>query len=69
MDEHEERHDHEGFLRGPSDLLLLVSFGDHVVVRLWESEVRMKNYLIVVIFIMMLIYNYKHNFFFKIREK
>jgi len=34
------QHDmHEGFLGGPSNLSVLVSSTNHVVVRLWEGEV------------------------------
>jgi len=32
----------DGFHGGPSDMSLLVNFVDHVVVKLWESEVRTK---------------------------
>ena len=32
----------EGFPGGPSDMSLLVNFADHVVVKLWEGEVRTK---------------------------
>ena len=32
----------EGFPRGPSYMSLLVNFVDHVVVKLWEGEVRTK---------------------------
>ena len=32
----------EGFPGGPSDMSLLVNFHDHVVVKLWEGEVRTK---------------------------
>jgi len=30
----------EGFPGGPSDMSLLVNFVDHVIVKLWEDEVR-----------------------------
>jgi len=30
-----------GFLGGPSDVSLLVSYNHHVVLRLWEGEVRL----------------------------
>jgi len=43
MDEYKDRHDQqEGFLGGPSYVSLLLSFADHVALRLWEGEVRMK---------------------------
>jgi len=32
----------EGFPRGPSNMSLLVNFADHVVVKLWDGEVRTK---------------------------
>jgi len=32
----------EGFPGEPSDMSLLVNFADHVVVKLWEGEVRIK---------------------------
>jgi len=34
---------HHGFSREPKDYLLLVRFGDHVVIRLWKGELSNKN--------------------------